>query len=51
LSDENAFPEEIARIRRRLADLDAERGRLERELETLEQNLTSDGRAVQFSDL
>jgi len=45
LSDENAVPEEIARIRRRLADLDAERGRLERELETLEQNLTSDGRS------
>ncbi len=32
---------EIARIRRRLTDLDAERGRLERELEALEQELTS----------
>ncbi|TIQ29130.1 MAG: DEAD/DEAH box helicase [Mesorhizobium sp.] len=40
--DENDVSEEIERIRRLLADLDAERARLERELETLEQRLTSD---------
>jgi superfamily II DNA or RNA helicase len=44
LVDENNVSEEIARIRRRLADLDAERGRLEHELETLEQKRTSDSR-------
>jgi superfamily II DNA or RNA helicase len=44
LVDENDVSEEIARIRRRLADLDAERGRLEHELEILEQKRTSDSR-------
>ena len=42
MTDENDVSEEIGRIRRLLADLDAERVRLERELETLEQRLTSD---------
>lgn len=37
--------EEIARIRRRLAALDAERTELERALETLERKLASDSRA------
>jgi superfamily II DNA or RNA helicase len=41
LADKNDASAEIARIRRRLTDLDAERGRLERELEALEQELTS----------
>jgi superfamily II DNA or RNA helicase len=42
LADERAVLEEIARIRRRLADLDGERGRLERELVSLEKALASD---------
>lgn len=42
MTDENDVSEEIGRIRRLLANLDAERARLERELETLEQRLTSD---------
>ena len=42
LADESDVSEEIARIRRRLADLHAERVRLERELETLEQEPTSE---------
>ncbi|WP_234844124.1 TOTE conflict system archaeo-eukaryotic primase domain-containing protein [Sinorhizobium meliloti] len=41
--------EEIARIRRRLAALDAERTELERALETLEQKLASDSRASEGS--
>ena len=41
MADGNDVSEEIARIRRRLADLDAERAKLERELETFEQRLTS----------
>jgi hypothetical protein len=47
LADEDYASEEIARIRRRLADLDAERVSLERELETLEQKLISDSRAAE----
>ena len=42
MADEDYASEEIARIRRRLADLDAERVSLERELETLEQKLIFD---------
>ncbi|MFC5423519.1 DEAD/DEAH box helicase family protein [Bosea eneae] len=41
MADGNDVSEEIARIRRRLGDLDAERAKLERELETFEQRLTS----------
>ena len=41
--------EEIARIRRRLAELDAERGALERALEALEQKLASNSRASEGS--
>lgn len=37
LADENDVSEEIARIRRRLADLDGERARLEREWRHLSQ--------------
>lgn len=44
LTDENDVSEEIARIRQRLADLDAERLTLKLELETLEQRQTSDSR-------
>jgi len=42
LADEGDTSEEIARIRRRLAALDAERLAFERELEALEQKLISD---------
>ncbi|WP_162240934.1 hypothetical protein [Bradyrhizobium tropiciagri] len=42
--DKNDAWEEIARIRQRLADLDAERMELERNLEALEQKLTSGSR-------
>ena len=45
LTDENDVSEEIARIRQRLADLDAERLTLKLELETLEQRQTSDSRS------
>nr|WP_234704976.1 hypothetical protein [Sinorhizobium meliloti] len=41
--------EEIARIRRRLAELDAERAALERALEALEQKMASDSRASEES--
>jgi len=44
LAAENEVSAEIARTRRRLADLDAERARLTHKLETLEQKLKSDGR-------
>jgi hypothetical protein len=40
-------PEEIARIRRRLADMDAERMALARQLKTLEQRLISDHQAAE----
>lgn len=43
--DKNDAWEEIARIRQRLADLDAERMELERKLEALEQKLTSGSEA------
>jgi len=42
LVDENDASKEIASIRRRLADLNAERMSLERKLETIEQKLISD---------
>jgi hypothetical protein len=45
--DKNDALEEIARIRQRLADLDAERMELERKLEALEQKLTSGSQAVE----
>jgi superfamily II DNA or RNA helicase len=45
LADENDRSEEIARIRRRLAALDAERLALARELEIFEQKLISDSHA------
>jgi hypothetical protein len=45
LAEKNDASENIARIRRRLADLDEERAELERELETFEQQLISDSRA------
>ena len=45
--DENDASKEIASIRRRLADLNAERMSLERKLETLEQKLISDCRPSQ----
>ncbi|WP_156918386.1 hypothetical protein [Bradyrhizobium sp. Cp5.3] len=45
MADKDDASEEIARIRRRLADLDIERVRLEHELERLEQKLISDNRA------
>ncbi|OHV80407.1 restriction endonuclease subunit R [Ensifer sp. LCM 4579] len=45
----NNTSEEIARIRRRLADLDAERVELERALEALEQELASDSHASEGS--
>lgn len=47
MADEDDVSEEIARIRRRLADLDAERLALARELETLEQKLISDSHATE----
>jgi superfamily II DNA or RNA helicase len=53
LAIEDDVSAEIARIRRRLADLDAERGGLERELRTLEQKQTSDSRVserARFAD-
>ena len=46
LVDENDVSEEIAHIRRRMADLDAERAELERKLETLEQKLVSNDHAT-----
>ena len=50
MTDEDNVAAEIARIRRRLADLAVERVALERELETLEQELTiSSGRSEQPS--
>ncbi|UPT89835.1 DEAD/DEAH box helicase (plasmid) [Bradyrhizobium barranii subsp. apii] len=45
--DKNEASGEIARIRRRLADLNAERMELERELEALEQKLISGSRAAE----
>lgn len=45
--DKNDASDEIARIRQRLADLDAERMALERELEALEQKLISGSRAAE----
>ena len=45
LADEGDISDEIARIQRRLADLDAERAALVHELETLEQKLISDRHA------
>jgi hypothetical protein len=53
LADKGDASEEVARIRRRLAVLDAERTALERELETLEQKLISESRAperLSFAD-
>jgi hypothetical protein len=47
LADENDVSKELARIRRRLADLDVERATLECELEALEQKLISDSRAAE----
>jgi hypothetical protein len=47
LVDKNDASGEIARIRRRLADLNAERMELERELEALEQELISGSRAAE----
>jgi hypothetical protein len=49
LADKDDASEEIARVRRRLADLDAERTALARELETLEleQKLISARRATE----
>jgi len=45
--DKNDALEAIARIRQRLADLDAERMELERKLEALEQKLTSGSQTVE----
>jgi hypothetical protein len=45
LADKNDASEEIAHIRRRLAELNEERVELERQLEALEQQLISDSRA------
>lgn len=42
MADEKDVSAEVARVRRRLTDLDAERARLARELETLEQMPASD---------
>jgi hypothetical protein len=53
LADKGDASEEVARIRRRLTALDAERTALERELETLEQKLISESRAperLSFAD-
>lgn len=47
MADEHNVSAEILRIRRQLADLDAERARLAHELETLEQELNSDSRPSQ----
>lgn len=44
MADQNSVPADVARIRQRLADLDAERERLAHELETLEQKPRSDSR-------
>ncbi|MER9586300.1 DEAD/DEAH box helicase family protein [Mesorhizobium sp. M0276] len=46
MADENDISDEIARIRRRLADLDTERMALTRELEALEQTRISDIRTA-----
>ncbi|MBD1544844.1 TOTE conflict system archaeo-eukaryotic primase domain-containing protein [Roseibium aggregatum] len=45
MAEENDISEEIARVRRRLAELDGERAKLEHELETLEQKLKSNSNA------
>ena len=53
MADKGDASEEVARIRRRLAALDAERTALERELETLERKLISESRAperLSFAD-
>ena len=53
MANKDDASEEIARIRRRLADLDTEREALARELKTLEQRLISDRQAAErtaFSD-
>ena len=47
MANKDDASEEIARIRRRLADLDAERMALARELEALEQGLISDRQAAE----
>ena len=47
LADENDVSADIARVRRRLADLDAERARLEGELAKLEQRLAPDRRPAE----
>ncbi|MGX7876797.1 TOTE conflict system archaeo-eukaryotic primase domain-containing protein [Mesorhizobium sp. ORM6] len=47
MADAGDTSDEIARIRRRLAVLDAERMALTRELEALEQELVSDSRAIE----
>ena len=47
MSDKGDTSAEIARIRRRLADLNAERAVLEHELETLEKKPLSDGRIAE----
>lgn len=49
LADEDEVGQEIALIRRRLADLDAERVELERALVTFEKRLTSTGRSDERS--
>lgn len=49
LTNEDHPSEKIERIRRRLADLEAERVSLERELETLEQKLRSDRHQDEWS--
>ena len=47
LADENDLSADIARVRRRLTDLDAERTRLKAELETLEKRRASDRRPAE----
>ncbi|MFG1275157.1 hypothetical protein LJE71_24015 [Xanthobacter autotrophicus] len=51
MANEEYASEEIARIRRRLADLDAERVSLERELETLAQKLMSDRHRAEWASV
>ena len=51
MADEGDTSDEIVRIRRRLAALDAERLALARDLETLEQKLTSDRQAAERAAL
>lgn len=51
MANEDDGSEEIARIRRRLADLDAERVLLEREAERLERKLISDRQAAERAAL